>query len=231
MDEPRNANSRRRPSGSQTRWCSKSPTTPCTSMSGVLVGDPGRGLPQRLLGDVEGDEALQVAGLDHRVEQEPRLLGRSRAGLDERVRRGQPRDVARVLGEDDALAPGEVVLGQLRDLLEEHRAALVVEPLRRQLLRRRREALADVFAQRVQAVLGSEVDVDLQRRGGRAVAQASLAQRKPAKICRRIGKSQLRNVTRATVGLVAQEAPRSTLYSGPKNTSEYSAYGNAWKPG
>ncbi len=109
---------------------------------GILLGDPGRGLPQRLLGDVEGHEALQVARLDHRVEQEPGLLGRSRAGLDERVRGGQPRDVARVLGEDDALSPGEVVLGQLRDLLEEHRAALVVEPLRRQLLRRRREALA-----------------------------------------------------------------------------------------
>ena len=33
------------------------------------------------------------------------------------------------------------------------------------------------------------------------------------------------------VGWVAHEPPRSTLYSGPKNTSEYSRYGNARKPG
>ena len=43
----------------------------------VLLGDPRRGLPQRLLRDVEGNEALQVSSLDHRIEQEPRLLGRS----------------------------------------------------------------------------------------------------------------------------------------------------------
>src|SRR5690606_15946015 len=61
--------------------------------------------------------------------------------------------------------------------------------------------------------------------------QASRAQRKPAKICRRMGKSQLRNVVRIATGSVAQEPPRSTLYSSPKNTSEYSRYGNTQNPG
>ena len=40
---------------------------------------------------------------------------------------------------------------------------------------------------------------------------ASRAQRKPAKICRRRGKSQLRMVLRITRKRVAQEPPRSTL--------------------
>ena len=49
-----------------------------------------------------------------------------------------------------------------------------------------------------------------------------MATRKPAKICRRMGRSQLRKVARATLGRAAHDAPRSTLYSSPKNTSEYS---------
>src|SRR5207244_5752596 len=40
-----------------------------------------------------------------------------------------------------------------------------------------------------------------------------------------------RNVGRRTLVLVAHDPPRSTLYSGPKNTSEYSRYGNETKPG
>ena len=132
----------------------------------ILVRDRCCRLPQRLLGDVEGHEASEVAGLDHRVEQEPGLLGRARAWLDERVRLRQRRDVVGTLGENDPLAAREVVLGQPRDLVEERGAALVVEPLRRQLLRRRREAPADVLSQGLEAILRREVDVDLQR--GRA---------------------------------------------------------------
>ena len=60
---------------------------------------------------------------------------------------------------------------------------------------------------------------------------SSRAQRKPAKIWRRMGKSQLRNDVRTAAGWVAHEPPRSTLYSGPKNTSEYSRYGKLVKPG
>jgi hypothetical protein len=38
-------------------------------------------------------------------------------------------------------------------------------------------------------------------------------------------------VLRLTTGLTANDPPRSTLYSGPKNTSEYSLYGQASNPG
>src|SRR5690606_2408321 len=57
------------------------------------------------------------------------------------------------------------------------------------------------------------------------------AVRNPEKICRRTGRSQLRKVPRQATGSTANEPPRSTLYSGPKNTSEYSRYGNARNPG
>src|SRR3954452_1009507 len=44
-----------------------------------------------------------------------------------------------------------------------------------------------------------------------AAHQASRAVRKPAKIWRRIGWSQLRNVVRQATGSVAQQPPRRTL--------------------
>ena len=44
-----------------------------------------------------------------------------------------------------------------------------------------------------------------------APVQASLAQRRPAKIWRRSGRSQLRKLVRITLRRVAQEPPRSTL--------------------
>ena len=126
------------------------------------------------------------------------------------------------LSEDRPLGPGRVVLGQLGDLLEQLRAALVVEVLRRELLRVGGEAGANVASHRRGGV-GVEMYVDRDQR--------SLAQRRPAKICCRWGKSQLRKLGRTTSGCVAHEPPRSTLCSGPKKTSEYSGYGNASKPG
>ncbi len=41
----------------------------------------------------------------------------------------------------------------------------------------------------------------------------------------------LRNVPRQATASTANEPPRSTLWSGPKKTSEYSRYGNGAKPG
>jgi hypothetical protein len=38
-------------------------------------------------------------------------------------------------------------------------------------------------------------------------------------------------VPRHTTGDTPNDPPRSTLYSGPKNTSEYSRYGQATNPG
>ena len=46
-------------------------------------------------------------------------------------------------------------------------------------------------------------------------AHASDASRTPLKICRRCGRSQFRNVTRATSGSLAHEPPRSTRCSSP----------------
>ena len=47
----------------------------------VLGRDRGGRLAKRLLRDVEGHEAPKVAGLDHRVEEQPSLLGRAGSGL------------------------------------------------------------------------------------------------------------------------------------------------------
>ncbi len=88
---------------------------------------------------------FEAAGVAHRAQQVAGLGGRAGAELDQRPRRaGGGDDLGRALGEDLALGARRVVLGQLGDLLEELRAALVVEVLRRQLLRRGGEAGADV---------------------------------------------------------------------------------------
>src|SRR5262249_19528339 len=134
---------------------------------------------------------------------------------DQRPRRaGGGDDVGGAVGEDRALGPGRVVLLELGDPLEQLRAALVVEPLRRQLLRPGGEAGADV-ARHLRGGVGVEMGVARD-------ARAAPASRIPAKIWRRCGRSQLRKLGRATRGWVAQEPPRSTLYSSPKKTSEYS---------
>ncbi len=162
---------------------------------GSLVGD--------LLGDVDRDVGLQAAGIAHRAEQVAGLCRRAGAELDQRLRpAGGGNDLAAALGEDRALGPGRVVLGQLGDLLEQLRAALVVEVLRRQLLGLGRESGANIASHRRGGV-GSEVDLDRDH--------ASLAQRMPEKIWRRSGRSQLRKLGRITLPWVAQEPPRSTL--------------------
>ena len=138
------------------------------------------------------------------LEQVAGLGGRAGAELNQGPRgAGRGDDLGGALGEDRALGPGRVVLGQLGDLLEELRAALVVEVLRRQLLRLGGEAGADVARHRRGSV-GVEMDLDRD-------PSASLAQRMPAKIWRRCGRSQLRKLGRATLGWVAQEPPRRTL--------------------
>ena len=73
----------------------------------------------------------------------------------------------RALDEDRPLAPSRVVLGEARDVVEELRAARVVEPLRRDVFRRRAQAALRVGTERVPEVVGGEVDVDARR--GRSV--------------------------------------------------------------
>ncbi len=183
--------------------------------AGVLVDQLSRGALGDLLGDVDRDVGVEAAAVAHRAQQVTGLRRRAGAELDQRVgRAGRIEDLGRAPGEDLALGPGRVVLGQLGDLLEQPRAALVVEVFRRHLLRVGAEAGADVSRHPRRGV-GVEVDVDRDR-------HTSLAQRRPAKIWLRCGRSQLRKLGRATRGWVAQEPPRSTLYSSPKKTSEYS---------
>ncbi len=131
--------------------------------SGILGGDGGSGSAQGRLGDVEGHEALEGSGLGERVEEDPGLLRRPRAQLHEGVGPGGDRDVVGVVQEDLTLAPGEVVLVQGRDLVEQRAACLVVEPPRLQLLRAGRQAGEDVGSQGGRQVLGAEVDVDGER--------------------------------------------------------------------
>ena len=113
--------------------------------------------------------------------------------------------------QDPQLGAALVVLGQPRDPLEERGAALVVEVLGRQRLRRGGEPGEGVVGEAPPGAAG----VDVQPEGpgeqldGGAHA-ASRANRSPEKIWRRWGRSQLRNVTRAAIGWVAHEPPRST---------------------
>src|SRR6478736_5761798 len=102
---------------------------------------------------------MQATCLAHRVEQVTGLGRRAGAQLDKRAWRAScGDDLAGSLGEDLALGAGRVVLLKLGDLLEELRAALVVEVLRRQLLRLRRETVADV-ARHLRRGVGVEVDL------------------------------------------------------------------------
>ncbi len=88
------------------------------------------------------------------------MVGRARAQLDERVGPAAGGDRGRLPPQDLGLPPGRVVLRQPGDLVEELRAAVVVEPLRRQQLGHGGEAGADVGPQRLVEVGGAEVDVD-----------------------------------------------------------------------
>ena len=95
---------------------------------GPLGGDGRRRRPQRRLGDVERHEPLERTGGGEAVEQEAGLLRRARAELDQGVGGGQLGDLGGAGGEDRALGAGRVVLRQPRDLLEQRRPCVVVEP-------------------------------------------------------------------------------------------------------
>jgi hypothetical protein len=126
----------------------------------VLPREPLHAFRERHLVHVEQHDPAQAPRRAQRVEQEPGLLRRPGAELDERVGLRDPRDVGRVRLEDLALAAREVVLGQRRDLAEEPRAPLVVVPLGRDPLRGRGEAVAHVRLERRAPVAGPEPRVD-----------------------------------------------------------------------
>ena len=150
---PRNATTpacRRR--GVRSRWCSKSPTTACTATPRTRAAIAAAASRSVCSLTSNGTKRSSVPASRERVEQQPRLLRRARAELDERVGLGALGDVARVLDEDRALGAGGVVLGEPGDLVEQLAAAVVVEPLRRQRLRRGGEPGAHVGFERARAV-------------------------------------------------------------------------------
>src|SRR5205807_621339 len=98
----------------------------------------------------------------------------------------------RALLEDELLGSGRVVLGQPADPLEQLGAPSVVEVLRRQLLERTGQSVEHVVGQAPLLVLGQpRVDPDLGGLHQGLHYSMSLAIRKPEKICRRCGRSQL----------------------------------------
>ena len=147
---------------------------------GILVDQLGGDPAGDALGDVDGNESPERPGVAHRVEQDAALRGRPGAELDQRPRLRGRDDRGRPRVEDLALAAGRVVLGLLGDPLEQLRTALVVELLRRQLLERARQALADNLGDPGEGAALGQFDGDLDCRFG--VHQPSSAQRIPAKM-------------------------------------------------
>ncbi len=127
------------------------------------VGDPGQhaniGVPvaktiggflEELLTHIHGHVERQPPGGAHRVENDAGFLGAPRPELDEgsRAKRAHERLHPRV--QDLALGAREIVLGEPCDLLEQHGAAVVVEPLWRELLLRARQSGAHFGAHLLQ---------------------------------------------------------------------------------
>jgi hypothetical protein len=102
------------------------------------------------------------------------------AELDELTGAGYRDDLRGAAVQDHPLAARRVVLGELRDAVEQLGAALVVEVLRRQLLELAGEPVADVVGERLEHVAVEE------RRdrhvAGDGAGHTITAQRKPEKI-------------------------------------------------
>ena len=85
---PRNATTRRPPVGMLVEMVFEVADDRVHLDAVVLAGDRRRGAPERLLADVEGNEATERARAGERVEQQARLLRRARTELDEGVGAG-----------------------------------------------------------------------------------------------------------------------------------------------
>ena len=140
MVPPRNATSVVPSIGSRPRWLLEVADDRVDPHARVLAR-PARVRPSRSTGShtSNGHDALERAG----VGEARRAAGASWSTCPSRARGACWRRCARAIAvglalEDLGLAAGRVVLGEPGDLVEQLRAALVVEPLRRQVLRRRR---------------------------------------------------------------------------------------------
>src|SRR5690349_693388 len=84
-----------------------------------------------------------------RVDEESRFVGVASAEFHDSRRCELPDDTASLRGEDRTLGARRIVLRQARDLVEQLRAALIVEELWRQFLPGARQTLADIGEHRV----------------------------------------------------------------------------------
>src|SRR6266498_4080252 len=127
----------------------------------VVGRDGGDRLAQRRLRNVQRDERAQRAMRPQRVEQQAGLLRRARAQLDQRLRPGDPGDVAGPAHQHRVLGARRVVLRKLRDPLEQPAAPLVVEPLARKPFRGGSQPGEHVGTKRPRQVAGVEMDFKL----------------------------------------------------------------------
>ena len=152
-------------SGTCARWRSKSPTTAWTSTPGYSAAT-WAAASRSVASDTSNGANVRRRSARWNASSRMRVFSDVPEPSSTRV--SAPLggdDVVGVREQDRALGAGRVVLGQPRDLVEQLRAAVVVEPLGREVLRGRGEAAAGVGAQCRAEVGGIEVRVDLQRRG------------------------------------------------------------------
>ncbi len=191
---------------------------------------PLRRSTQDLLADVERREQGQRAGGVERVEEQRRLLRGARAELDE-CRAPVSSAISGAPAQDRPLGAGRVVLGQARDLVEQARSQLVVQPLGRELLRLLAQAPERLVEERGATVVRPEEHLDADPRGGGGRLRHpghTGSRRRSAAVAgspscgRWAGRRAGRRPTsrRAARGTRRRRRPR-----------EYSAYGNGVKPG
>ena len=214
----RSAAGRPRSSGMRSRWCSKSQTRPWTSRPGYSSTSARGGLVGDLLGDVDRD--VGVRGCRRRASRS--AGGGSSRPSRSRARSGSPGRPAAAtisaerLDEDLPLGAGRVVLLQLGD--RARRAASRAR--RRSTSARAPSASAARPARTSRAIVAAAsasrwtsiaiiTSVPRAAQAGEDLAAAAAGPSCGSWAGRRRG-------------WVAQEAPRSTLCSAPKKTSEYS---------
>ena len=113
----------------------KSAVTGWISPAGIIRAQPVGGRFEKFPGNIERGIG---AGRLKRVEQDPRLDCRAGPVLDQHgARTGLARNLRRIRRENRGLGARGIIFGQLRDVFEQLRSGLVIEPARGNHLRRR----------------------------------------------------------------------------------------------
>src|SRR5262249_17843934 len=146
--------------------------------------------------------------LEEMLQQQPGLEPAAAAELDDRTFRSDGvRHLLDVAAEDRQLGPRQVILIEFADLVEERRAALVIEILAGDVLLRAAKAPQHVVAESSESGGSGRVAVDR-----RDSIHQLLASRIPVNCQRASGGKKFRYVDRMCVSGVAHEPPRSTSW-------------------